>query len=78
MKRKPAIKTAHSVKGVNRGDVSVLCRATQPRESASKMNPGLILGPPENVIEPCTNQYKLRPRTINHMAAVSAVKCCVH
>ena len=57
-----------SVKGV-RGDVSIQHRATQPRGGASKNVPGLILGTSEHVIEPCTHKYKLRPRTINHMAA---------
>jgi hypothetical protein len=33
------------------------------------MMPVLVLGPSEKVIEPCTTKYKLRPRTINHMAA---------
>ena len=57
-----------SVKGV-RGDVPIQHRATQPRGGASKNVPGLILGTSEHVIEPCTHKYKLRPRTINHMAA---------
>ena len=71
MKRKPAIKTdfPFSVKGVNRGDVSVQRRATQPRADANKLVPGLVLGPSEHVIDPCTHNYRLRPRTINHMAA---------
>ena len=37
------------------------------------MIPGLMLRPSENDIEPCTNQYKLRPGTIYHTTATVSV-----